>query len=120
MGTATANFSYSEFGCQCGSCHYVDGYQIDPKLILNLQKIRNVFGKPIKINSGLRCHDHNRSVGGVDGSYHVVGRAVDIPCTDSEDRHQLVKLALRLNLTVGINPKFIHLDNRDSPIIFLY
>lgn len=120
MGTATTNFSYSEFGCQCGSCPYIDGYQIDPKLLLNLQKIRTVFGKAIKISSGLRCANHNRAVGGVVNSYHLIGKAIDIPCTDSEDRHQLVKLALRLHLTVGINPKFIHLDTRPNPIIFLY
>lgn len=120
MGTATANFSYSEFGCPCGTCSFGDGTQINSKLVLNLQQIRNVFGKAIQISSGLRCPSYNRAVGGVDSSYHLIGKACDVPCTNSSDRHQLVKLALRLHLTVGINPTFLHLDTRASPIIFLY
>ena len=35
--------------------------------------------EPIKINSGFRCRDLNDAVKGADNSYHMKGRAVDIP-----------------------------------------
>lgn len=43
-----------------------------------LNGLRERFGAPIYINSGYRCPAVNRAVGGVDNSYHLQGRAVDI------------------------------------------
>ena len=45
-----------------------------------LNGLRERFGAPIYINSGYRCPDVNRSVGGAENSYHLQGRAADI-CT---------------------------------------
>ncbi len=120
MGNITKNFSFSELSCPCGKCSFVDGYRIDRNLVRDLQEIRDHLGKAIKINSGLRCDSHNRSVGGVSGSYHLTGRAADIHCTSSIDRRIIVKMALNLGLTTGIADTLIHLDNRDKGIIFLY
>jgi uncharacterized protein YcbK (DUF882 family) len=116
---ASKNFKFKEFACPCGVCNFIDGYQIDKDLVSKLQKIRDVYG-PMKINSGLRCHTRNIQVGGSPKSYHLVGRAVDVAVTTSTDRHRLVKLAVNQNLTVGIGDGFIHLDNREESIIFLY
>jgi uncharacterized protein YcbK (DUF882 family) len=110
----TKNFSFSEFACPCGKCSFVEGYQIDQKLVRDLQTIRNSLGQALRINSGCRCSDYNKSVGGADNSYHVACRAIDTPCTSSSLRHRIVKLAVSLNLTVGIAPTFIHLDNREN------
>jgi uncharacterized protein YcbK (DUF882 family) len=44
-----------------------------------LEPLREHFGVPIKINSGFRCRDLNDAVKGADNSYHMKGRAVDIP-----------------------------------------
>ena len=44
-----------------------------------LEPLREHFGVPIKINSGFRCKDLNDAVKGADNSYHMKGRAVDIP-----------------------------------------
>ena len=44
-----------------------------------LEPLRAHFGVPIKINSGFRCRDLNDAVKGADNSYHMKGRAVDIP-----------------------------------------
>lgn len=120
MGDITKNFSFSEFSCPCGKCSFVDGYQIDQKLVRDLQAIRDYLGKPLKINSGLRCDSHNRSLAGASNSYHLIGRAADVHCTSSVDRRIIVKMALNMDLTVGIAKTFIHLDNRDEGIIFLY
>jgi uncharacterized protein YcbK (DUF882 family) len=45
------------------------------------QKIRDVLGEPIRINSGCRCIKRNAESGGVADSYHVQGKAADLSCT---------------------------------------
>ena len=43
-----------------------------------LQPLRDAYGKPITINSGYRCPELNKAVGGVPNSQHVLGMASDI------------------------------------------
>lgn len=71
------NFKESEFYCPCGKCN-VNAVKMNEKTIATLQKIRNHFGKPVIINSGIRCVSHNAEVGGVANSQHLYGNAVDI------------------------------------------
>lgn len=44
-----------------------------------LEPLRQHFGKPIHINSGFRCKEVNAAVKGAPHSYHLQGRAADIP-----------------------------------------
>jgi len=37
-----------------------------------LQRLRDVFGKPITISSGYRCPAHNAAVGGAPASQHLI------------------------------------------------
>lgn len=66
-------FKRSEFNCGCG-CGF---NHIDIRLVKILDMIREHFGKPIIITSGVRCVNYNRKVGGVTGSYHVKNKAAD-------------------------------------------
>ena len=43
----------------------------------HIQTIRTHYGKPMTITSGLRCEYENNRVGGVSGSGHLKGKAVD-------------------------------------------
>ena len=43
-----------------------------------LDRARDAWGKPIKVNSGYRCPTLNRAVGGVSNSQHLTGEAADI------------------------------------------
>lgn len=43
-----------------------------------LDPIRERWQSPIYINSGYRCPELNKKVGGVEGSYHMRGMAADI------------------------------------------
>lgn len=69
------HFNKSEFTCKCG-CGLNN---INLNLVNVLERIREHFGgNPVNITSGCRCSKHNKSVGGVQGSRHVLGKAVDI------------------------------------------
>ena len=43
-----------------------------------LQPLRDIYGKPIRINSGYRCPELNKAVGGVSNSMHQNGEASDL------------------------------------------
>ena len=66
-------FKYSEFTCHCG-CGY---NRVDIRLVNILDNIREHYGKPVIITSGVRCEKHNREVGGVEGSWHTKRKAAD-------------------------------------------
>lgn len=69
------HFKKSEFRCKCG-CGFDN---ISTNLVSILEDIRAYFGgKPLIITSGCRCSKHNSNVGGVAGSRHVSGKAVDM------------------------------------------
>ena len=76
MGDLSKHFSRSEMGCRCG-CGKL---KADPRLLSLLERIREILGVPVVINSGYRCPAHNKRVGGVDNSYHTQGLAADIRC----------------------------------------
>ena len=72
------NFNSYEFRCGLGNSCSCSTILIDDKLVEYLQKIRDHFGKPVKITSAYRCDSYNKSIGGATGSYHSKGMAVDI------------------------------------------
>lgn len=67
------HFNYGEFTCHCG-CGY---NTIDIRLVKILDDIRDHYGKPAIITSGVRCKKHNRAVGGVENSWHTRRKAAD-------------------------------------------
>ena len=107
--TIPTHFTTKELNCPC-NC----GLETDRSFLLQLENLRRVLDIPLLINSGARCADYNKDVGGVDGSYHVVSRAVDIKCLSSDLRFHLIKTALNLGFSgIGIHKRFIHLDDRN-------
>ena len=73
------NFKPREFHCKCGDCL---GVLPDPAatrhLAWGLQQIRDLANVPIKVNSGYRCPEHNKAIGGHPKSYHMKGWAADL------------------------------------------
>lgn len=118
----SAHFKWAEFGCNCGRCRYRKGYQIDLGLVIALEKIRIAYGKPMKINSGIRCPYWNKKEGGKLLSFHLPAQgcmAADISMKDRRGKILIVKMALELGLSVGASYRtFIHLDNRPVQVIF--
>lgn len=73
-------FKKEEFKCECGG-KYCDGYNnhgVTKKLVTDMNKIRERFGKPITITSGVRCQRYNDNlVGSIKNSKHISGNACD-------------------------------------------
>lgn len=70
------SFLDSEFRCKC--CGKLPQGGMKTLLIVLLQRLRDRVGKPLVVNSGYRCPKHNKAVGGVAGSLHILGTAADI------------------------------------------
>lgn len=75
---------YKYFKDTDGSCKCGCGGNIHHNLYLLLDTLREALNKPIKINSGFRCADYNKKVGGVNTSQHTKGEAVDISLGSKE------------------------------------
>lgn len=63
-----------------------------------LDPLREVFGKPIKVNSGYRCEALNKAVGGSKTSHHLKGMAADLTGGSKMWNKQIFELAQKLNL----------------------
>ena len=57
-----------------------------------LDPLRELYGKPIKINSGYRSPLVNKKIGGVPTSEHVKGQAADITGGSKEENEKLFNL----------------------------
>lgn len=103
------NFNLREFECHC--CHAV---KLDLNLVEDLQKLRNILGHPIRITSGYRCPAHNKIVGGVENSQHLVGKAADIVIVGCDiTPQQLAQIAAETGFDgIGVYKNFVHVDVR--------
>ena len=65
-----------------------------------LDPIRAAWGRPIVVNSGYRCPELNRLVGGAANSQHTKGQAADIECLtrNPDDNRRLFQLIRNMNL----------------------
>lgn len=76
----TKNFKLEEFKCECKGKHCTEYPKlISNQLLKNLHNLRNKFGKPITITSGMRCKGFNNSlVGASTSSRHLIAKALDL------------------------------------------
>lgn len=112
MGDLTKNFSRKEFACKCGEC---SSNYIDIRLVKGLQALRDLIKLPIIINSATRCPKHNKSVGGVPNSQHVLGRAADIRVegmSPSVVARKAEQVEVFRNGGIGVYSTFVHVDVR--------
>lgn len=107
-------FKRSEFACKC--CKYCNGFPVEPneKLVETLETIREHFGVPVTVSSGIRCKTHNTNVGGVSESQHMEGTAADI-VVKGVPVSEVVKYAETLMPKtggIGTYKTFTHIDVR--------
>ena len=74
MGDLSEHFSRVEFACNCG-CGFDT---VDSGTLAVLEEVRQHFNASVVINSGCRCANWNKQVGGEPNSYHMQARAADI------------------------------------------
>ena len=86
----TKNFNIKEIHCHGKGCCF--STKIDLKIVKYAQKIRDISKSPVTISSGYRCNEHNKAVGGANGSGHTTGTALDIT-SKKLNRAQLSVLA---------------------------
>ena len=84
-----------------------------------LDPLREAWGGPIRVNSGYRCPELNKAVGGTPTSQHQRGEAADITVGSRSANRRLLALIKRLNLPVDqcIDEKgcrWIHVSHRSG------
>ena len=104
-------FKPEEFSCSCGC----GGNTINPELVEELDKLRELCGFPFIVTSGFRCRRHNAAIGGHPRSAHCYGSAVDIAAR-GEKAVKIIAAALVNGVINGIgvsqkgSGRYIHLD----------
>ena len=106
------HFSRNEFRCRCG--RYCDGYPAEPQrlLIEQAERVRAHFGAPVFVSSGVRCKNHNANVGGVEGSRHRSGKAMDfrVEGRSASSVLKYVQTLPAIRYTYAIDGSYVHMD----------
>ena len=108
------HFRASEFDCKCGKCKttYFDVDLVRYVLV----PTRSLLNVPGHVNSGYRCAEHNKKVGGSYSSLHTGKGAVDI--TFETDDHKKVAATFEKLGAGGIgwypDQSFVHVDGREK------
>lgn len=116
----TTNFSKKEFDSKDGAQMPKEVFYNIQKLASQLQVLRNYLGKPITINSGYRSPKHNKAIGGVSNSQHVLGKAADIKVKGIKPEQlaiiieRLIDNGDMLQGGIGIYNTFVHYDIRKT------
>ena len=102
-----------------------------------LDPIRNLYGKPIYVNSGYRCPTLNKVLKGANNSQHMEGKAADITGGSKEENKKIWDIVMFLYQEGDIefdqclnekpdkdgNPSWIHIsyneDNNRGQILAL-
>lgn len=129
MGTISKNFDYKEFEktdvpeMQVRNTITSTEVRDSIKALVDevLQPLRDAWDEPLAINSGYRCPEVNKAVGGVPTSQHTKGEAADV-CPfgrnghgDIETVRQLAQKAVELDLPFDqmiLYPSFVHFSHR--------
>ncbi|MCF0233082.1 MAG: hypothetical protein HUJ63_12700 [Enterococcus sp.] len=62
-----------------------------------LDPLRDLYGAPVRVNSGYRCPELNLAVAGARNSQHLTGEAADLTTGSAAGNKRLFELAKRLN-----------------------
>ena len=124
LGTSTSysmrrfsrSFGVEELACNDGTPVPSKYYDNATKICERAQRLRDLLGTPLQVNSGYRTATYNNKVGGEDKSYHLTASALDLSSHEwtAEQLGALYEGLIRLGLVpdggLGIYPTFIHVD----------
>jgi uncharacterized protein YcbK (DUF882 family) len=85
-----------------------------------LDPLREEYKNPIIINSGYRCPQLNKLVGGAKTSQHMTGLAADITVGNKNQNKKLFELAIKMDLPYDqiideSNFSWVHISYSDNP-----
>ena len=115
MALESKHFTETEFERCFPVCSLAD---MDQVFIDKLDFARKLADVPFILNCAYRSSSWDKSRGRSGSGYHTKGRAVDIRCVDSSDRYKIVSACIHCGLSVGIYRTFLHIDDREEPILF--
>ena len=105
-------FTRAEFRCPCSRC---GGFPVEPeeKMLRLADQVREHFGAPVIVSSGVSCQAHNDELdGSVKNSYHLRGKAMDF-CVRGVPGATLMAyvktLPVHYAYQIG-NSDFVHMD----------
>lgn len=99
---------------------------LHPDLLAILKQLEDRMGFELTVNSGYRDPEHNKEVGGVEGSEHTddPARGADVLCKRSVTRFKMVKALVELGVRrIGIGNTFVHVgmaDNKPQDVCWTY
>jgi hypothetical protein len=107
------HFKRNEFKCRCGGKH-CNGFPAEPseKLVRLADRVREHFGAPAIVSSGVRCEKHNAKVGGVTNSRHKTGTAMDF-CIKGMPSSVVLAYVQKQSAThyaYAIDGSYVHMD----------
>ena len=92
---------------------------LHPDLFKVLTELERRMGFELQVNSGYRDPEHNKDVGGVEGSEHTYDPAEgsDVFCQRSTTRYKMVKTLMEMGVRrIGIGKTFVHVGiSKDKP-----
>ena len=113
LGDLSTNFWKSEFRCKCKKCRRKK-VRVSQLLIFKLEMLRIALGnKPVIVNSGNRCPEENKRVGGVPNSEHIPdpdGEAADIKIKGIKPIDIGLAAEKIGGMRIGIAKTYAHLD----------
>ena len=87
------------------------GINMDKDFLNMLDNARDIAGISFKITSGYRTKEHNKKVGGVKNSSHLIGFAADIAVFNNQQRGIILSALIKAKFKrVGIAKSFLHCD----------
>ena len=113
------NFNIKEFESKDGTKTPAEAVIRIKRIANELQILRTIIDQPIIINSGYRSKEHNKKVGGVENSLHLIGLAVDIHVKGLNSKilylvmENLIKRKIISNGGLGLYDTFVHYDLGD-------
>lgn len=114
-GKVSKHFEAKEFACKDGS----NSLLLDKDILSILERFREYVEAPVTINSAYRTKSWNKVQGGASNSYHLYGRAFDIPYKSTYKNLTNVDMMCKFFNTLGLKgiikyPTFVHIDTRTT------
>ena len=111
-------FTRQEFKACSPACDLDD---MQPDFLRMLDRLREMCGFPLYLNSCYRSWDYELKKGRSGSSMHTLGRAADIRCIDAYKRYQIINNAMLIGFEgIGVGSGFVHVDNRDGERCWTY